>query len=258
VLAVGPIPPRGRPAREEEAGRRGRQINQLLVGAFTVALFHTAIPSHWLCFVLVGRARGWRLRRTMAVAALAGVLHVAVTVTLGLVIARLGHYFLPLEDLERMGGWVLVGLAALYLLLHFTRQGHHHHHEPSSSDRIALGGLMLAVTISPCSLAIPVLVGAAGTSPMQVLLISAVLLVTTVGNMVMLVGLTGLGVEKLPFHFFDHYEKLILGLVLGAVGAFILLAHEHEGEPGHATVRDAGVLSAPRFPSTTPGTRSGP
>ena len=202
-------------------------MTELTVTAFLVAFVHTAIPSHWLCFVLVGRARGWRLRRTMAIAAMAGVFHVAMTVTLGIVIARLGSHFVPVEELEHVGGWLLVGLAALYLGLHCTRKGHHHHHEPSSSDRIALGGLILAITISPCSLAIPVLVGAAGTSTAQVMLISAVLLVTTVGNMVMLVGLTGLGVEKIPFHFFDHYEKLILGSILGAVGAFMLLAHRH-------------------------------
>lgn len=203
-------------------------MNEPLIGAFLVALVHTAIPSHWLCFVLVGRARGWKLRKTMAVAAGAGTLHVVTTVTLGIVLARLGRNFLPVEDLERAGGWVLVGLAALYLVLHFTRQGHHHHHEASATDRVALGGLLLAVTVSPCSLAIPILVGAAGTSTAQVILISAVLLATTVGNMVMLVGLTGLGVEKLPFSFFDHYEKLILSVVLAGVGLFILLAHGHD------------------------------
>jgi len=202
-------------------------VNELLIGAFFVALIHTAIPSHWLCFVLVGRARGWRLRRTMAVAAGTGTLHVVTTVTLGILLARTGQTFLHLEDLERLGGWLLAGLGALYLALHFTHRGHHHDHEASATDRMALGGLIFAVTVSPCSAAILILVGAAASSLAQVILISGVLLVTTVGNMVMLVGLTGLGVEKLPLAVFDRYEKLILGLVLAGVGSFILLAHEH-------------------------------
>ena len=202
-------------------------MNELLIAAFFVALVHTAIPSHWLCFVLVGRARGWRLRRTMGVAAAAGTLHVITTVAIGVVIARTGESLLKLEDLEHIGAWILAGLGALYLLLHFTHKGHHHDHEASASDRVALGTLVFAVTVSPCSAAILILAGAASTSLAQILLISAVLLVTTVGNMVMLVGLTGLGVEKLPLAVFDRYEKLILGLVLGAVGAFILLAHNH-------------------------------
>lgn len=202
-------------------------MNELLIGAFFVALIHTAIPSHWLCFVLVGRARGWRLRRTMAVAAGAGVLHVATTVTLGLLLARTGESLFHIEDLERIGGWLLAGLGALYLVLHFTHKGHHHHDEASATERMALGGLFLAVTVSPCSAAILILVGAAGSSMAQVLLIAGVLLVTTVGFMVMLVGLTGLGVERLPLALFDRYEKLILGLVLAGVGTFILLAHKH-------------------------------
>jgi nickel/cobalt transporter (NicO) family protein len=207
-------------------------MNELLIGAFFVALIHTAIPSHWLCFVLVGRARGWRLRRTMGVAAATGTLHVITTVALGILIARTGERLFDLHDLERLGGWLLAGLGALYLLLHFTHKGHHHHHEASASDRIALGGLVFAVTLSPCSAAILILVGAAASSVSQVMLISAVLLVTTVGNMVMLVGLTGLGVEKLPLAVFDRYEKLILGLVLAGVGTFILVAHRHEPEGG--------------------------
>ena len=202
-------------------------MSGLLAGAFSVALIHTAIPSHWLCFVLVGKARGWRLRRTMAVAAGAGALHVVTTVALGLILARTGSAVLPPDELEHVGGWILVGLGALYLALHFTHRGHHHDHEPAASDRIALGGLVLAVTLSPCSLAIPILVGAAGADTGQVILISLVLLATTVGNMVMLVGLTGLGVEKLPFSFFERYEKLMLGAILIGVGTFMLVAHDH-------------------------------
>lgn len=205
----------------------------VLISAFSVAFIHTAIPSHWLCFVLVGRARGWRLRRTMTVAALAGTLHVATTVAVGLLLAHAEHEFLDAHDLERFGGWLLAGLGVLYLVLHFSHRGHHHDHEASASDRVALGGLVLAVTLSPCSLAIPILVGAAATNAAQIVLISLVLLATTVGNMVLLVGLTGLGIEKLPFALFDRYEKLILGVILAAVGAFILLAHKHDD--GHAS-----------------------
>jgi putative Mn2+ efflux pump MntP len=202
-------------------------VNEILIGAFLVALTHTAIPSHWLCFVLVGRERGWRLSRTMGLAALVGAIHVVTTVAFGLILARTGQHYFDVDELEHIGGWILSGIGALYLVLHFTRKGHHHHHESSASERVALGGLVFAVTVSPCSAAILILVGSAGSSLAQVALISAVLLVTTVGNMVMLVGLTGLGVEKLPLAVFDRYEKLILGLVLAGVGTFILLAHDH-------------------------------
>src|SRR5882762_1644616 len=57
---------------------------------FTVAFFHAAIPTHWLPFVLVSRARGWTQGKTLAVSALAGLGHVALTSLLGVVIAWFG------------------------------------------------------------------------------------------------------------------------------------------------------------------------
>jgi hypothetical protein len=53
-----------------------------------------------------------------------------------------------------------------------------------------------------------------------------VLLVTTVPVMLVLVGLTSLGVERLQFAVFEHYEKLILGVVFCIVGTLILVFHE--------------------------------
>ena len=34
------------------------KLSVMLVSTFTIALLHTLIPSHWLCFVLVGKAQG--------------------------------------------------------------------------------------------------------------------------------------------------------------------------------------------------------
>jgi hypothetical protein len=59
---------------------------------FTVAFFHAAIPTHWLPFVLVSRARGWGRSKTLAVAAFAGMGHVLLTSLLGLAIAWFGFH----------------------------------------------------------------------------------------------------------------------------------------------------------------------
>ena len=56
-----------------------------------MAFFHAAIPTHWLPFVLVSRARGWSRGRTLVVAAFAGLGHVALTSLLGLGIAWFGE-----------------------------------------------------------------------------------------------------------------------------------------------------------------------
>jgi len=70
-----------------------------------------------------------------------------------------------------------------------------------------------------------VAVATAGAGWTTILLIAAVLLVTTVGVMLLMVGLTSLGIERLQFSIFDRYEKLILGLVLCVLGSIILILH---------------------------------
>lgn len=201
------------------------------VSAFTVSLLHTAIPSHWLCFVAVGKAQGWGRRQIMTIAALAGSVHVAVTVAIGLAVKALAGGLPEDLDLEHLSAFVLMGLGATYLVLHFLHVGHRHEDEPGRGplpNAVAIGALMVSITLSPCSAAIPVLVAAATEGWGGAFLVGAVLLVTTVGMMLLLIGLTLLGIDRLQFKAFDRYEKLILGLVLGALGAAILaIPHGH-------------------------------
>jgi nickel/cobalt exporter len=43
-------------------------LTTIAATGFSVAFFHAAIPTHWLPFVLVSRARGWsRSAKTLAV-----------------------------------------------------------------------------------------------------------------------------------------------------------------------------------------------
>ncbi len=203
------------------------KLSVSLLSVFTVALLHTLIPSHWLCFVVVGRAQGWSARRTLAVAAAAGLLHVATTVALGVAIVVFGRSFIAgQEALERVSAIVLIGLGLLYLVTHLFHAGHHHGRDHAVTGKAAFAALLFSLVLSPCSAAIPLVVAASGSFT-WIALITGVLLVTTVGGMLILVGLTSLGVEKLRFQFFDRYEKLIVGLVLCALGALVLLLHRH-------------------------------
>src|ERR1051325_10082499 len=103
------------------------KLSVVLLSTFTVALLHTLIPSHWLCFVVVGRAQGWRTRKTLAVTATAGFLHVIPTFLIGVAIAAFGKaFFDPKETLERVSGLILIALGALYLVSHLFHAGHHH------------------------------------------------------------------------------------------------------------------------------------
>jgi len=197
-----------------------------LLSTFTVALLHTLIPSHWLCFVVVGRAQGWPRRKTLGVTAAAGIVHVATTVTLGIALAAAGRSLLEHQEhlLERVSAFILIVLGALYLGSHLLHAGHHHESDKAVSEKAAVLALVFSLVLSPCSASIPLLIVASASAGWTALaLIAVVLLVTTVGVMLLMVGLTSLGIERLQFSFFDRYEKLIVGLVLCALGALVLL-----------------------------------
>ena len=95
---------------------------------FTVAFLHAAIPTHWLPFVLVGRAQHWSHARTLAVVALAGLGHVSLTTVLGVVVvwlgisvnARLGNAF------PWLAGGALLLLGGFYLWRQWRGKGHSH------------------------------------------------------------------------------------------------------------------------------------
>jgi nickel/cobalt transporter (NicO) family protein len=197
----------------------------VLVSTFTIALLHTLIPSHWLCFVLVGKAQGWRRGKMLGVTAAAGAVHVATTVTLGVALAALGRTIFAQELLlERVSAIILIGLGALYLGSHLFHAGHHHEQDKALSEKAAVAALVFSLVLSPCSASIPLLIVASASAGWTALaLIAAVLLVTTVGVMILMVGLTSLGIERLQFSLFERYEKLIVGLALCALGALVLL-----------------------------------
>ena len=107
-------------------------LTTVAVTGFTVAFFHAAIPTHWLPFVLVARARGWSRTKALAVTAAAGIGHVAITSLLGLVIAWFG--FQLDEKVGRafpfLAGGLLIAFGLFYFWRQWTGRGILHHHPP--------------------------------------------------------------------------------------------------------------------------------
>ena len=101
-----------------------------------VAFFHAAIPTHWLPFVVTGRAQGWSRARTLGVTALAGAGHVFFTCVLGAFVVGLGvtidrwqGTFFPY-----LAGGILMLLGFYYLLQQWRGRGHGHSHFGHSHD----------------------------------------------------------------------------------------------------------------------------
>ena len=230
---------------------------------FTVAFLHAAIPTHWIPFVLVGKARGWSKGRTLAITALAGTGHVLVTTALGFLIAWAG--FELEESLEHLFPYLTSGVLLLVGLYFGWRQlsgkGVCHHHPPGSShepsadcghdhdnghthweeeladtelvkdnkgDWAAISGLFSMVTLSPCEGFLPIYLSGVQFGWPGFLVLSGILAVATIAGMTLLTWVTLLGSERFRLERFEQYEAgLLAGLFLVLAGMSLWLQHGH-------------------------------
>lgn len=229
---------------------------------FTVAFFHAAIPTHWLPFVLVARARNWSRGRTLAVTSLAGMGHVLLTSLLGLVIAFLG--FQLDESFGEVFPWVagglLIAFSASYFWRQFSGRGIVHHHPPGSAHRAgaqcghgnahshwheemegsplvsrsagdwaAVSGLFVMLTLSPCEGFLPVYLSGVQFGWKGFWVLSAILAVATLAGMTLFTWCALLGFERFRVKAFERYEAGLLGALFLVLGVLVIvLEHGHE------------------------------
>jgi nickel/cobalt transporter (NicO) family protein len=231
-------------------------LSTIALTGFTVAFFHAAIPTHWLPFVLVSRSRGWSRSRTLAVVALAGLGHVALTTLLGLGVAWFG--FQLDERVGRLFPFVIGG-ALLAIGLYFAwRQlsGHgvQHHHPPGgqhqesaacgheaehshweheledttlvsrkSTDWAAVSGLFMMLTLSPCEGFLPIYLSGVRFGWHGFAVLSAILALGALGAMLLLTWLTLIGMERFSVQKFERFEAGLLGLIFSLLGVLVMV-----------------------------------
>ena len=230
-------------------------LTSIAATGFTVAFFHAAIPTHWLPFVLVARARGWGRAKTMMVTAFAGLGHVGLTTLLGLAIAGFGF-----QLNERLGGtfpWIAGGVLVAIGLYFFLRQvrgegvchhavpgGHHHAseacgHEPGGShlehelaeselvstrrgDWTAISGLFLMLTLSPCEGFLPIYLSGVQFGWRGFFVLSAILAVAALAAMTLFTWLALAGWERVNVKAFERFESGLLGALFCALGIVVI------------------------------------
>ena len=199
---------------------------------FGVALVHVAIPTHWLPFVLVGRAQGWRLRQVLVAASAAAVGHILTTSIVGVAILMAGRFMEQWVQgvLHYAAAALLFGFGVFYLARAFQRRaalagmsGGPVEPPPRVDDRAAWWGVVAALALSPGEVLLSFyLTGDTHGWPGLVLL-SAMFLTGTLVGMVALISLTWAGMAHFRMDRLARYESALLGAVLMALGVAVVV-----------------------------------
>lgn len=235
-------------------GMNSTALTTIAATGFTVAFFHAVLPTHWLPFVLVARARGWAHAKTLTVTLAAGLGHVALTTLLGLAIAWFG--FQLDEGLGHAFPWIVGGLLAAIGCYYWWRQlrgrglchhpvpgGHHQAsatcgHEPEHShweheleeselvstrrgDWTAVSGLFLMLTLSPCEGFLPVYLSGVRFGWHGFVVLSVILAVATMVGMTLVTWLALIGLERFRVRRFEQWEAGTIGTLFIVLGVLI-------------------------------------
>ena len=206
----------------------------LLGGAFVTAFLHAALPTHWLPFVLVGRAQRWSLGRVLGAVAAAGFAHIVTTAAVGGLIVVAG---LALEQwmsglLPHLAAVLLFLFGAFYLaraaLLKAQPAGGPalDAPEPRVSDAAAFWGLVAMMAVSPGEVLLPLYLAQATEGLLPLILMTAAFLVGTVLGMAVFTVLANAGYSALRLERWARYESMVLGVALIAIG-LLVASHSH-------------------------------
>ncbi len=201
----------------------------ILAGAFLVSVAHAILPDHWLPLILISRAEKWSQAETLWITVLVTIPHLVSTILLGLLMGMIGLRLSvsheALMEIVAPAMFVLLGL--VYVYRNYRAEGHHHGADISNlgdrSKRKVVTLMATALFFSPCVSigSYFFVVGVEGVASMA--LVSAIYIVVTLGVLLLMVALGRRGVERIQWHFLEHNENLITGLVLIVIGLFIFI-----------------------------------
>ncbi|MFO7657748.1 MAG: hypothetical protein R6W78_11825 [Bacteroidales bacterium] len=201
---------------------------QILIGSILLSIVHAFIPNHWIPLVAIGKAENWTTRETVIATIITGLAHTLSTVLVGIIIGfagfKLAGYYEKITTL--VAPMVLITIGLVFVVIDFSR-GHRHNHAfegtsrtgKNTKSKVALIlSLSIAMFFSPC-LELEAFFFRAGTMGWPgIIMVSVVYTVITVIFMAVLVYLGIKGTSKFRWHFLEHHEKTVSGIVLIILG----------------------------------------
>lgn len=226
------------------------EINILLITAASIGFVHTLIgPDHYLPFIMMSKARGWSVAKTMWITLACGIGHVASSVILGFLGIGLGVAVGELETIEAVRGdlaaWALIAFGLVYAIWGFRRAfrnhpGTHthlvgklagvthshshstgalHDHPDGRKANITPWVLFTVFVLGPCEPLIPILMYPASQHNYSgVAAVAAVFSLTTIATMMTIVLVTSYGFKMLPMGRLDRFSHAIAGSTIALSG----------------------------------------
>jgi len=206
----------------------------LVAGGFVAAFLHAALPTHWLPFVLVGRAQRWSLPRSLMAVTAAGLAHIASTVVVGSLIVAAG---MAMDEvvagfLPWLSALLLFGFGAFYLIKSVVSRPAVAGGpaldlaEPTVSHAAAFWGLVAVMALSPGEVLLPIYMSSAQEGTGTLALLTLAFAVGTILGMATFTGLARAGASVLRLERWARYEGAILGIALIAIG-LLIVSHQH-------------------------------
>jgi len=202
-------------------------MTEILIGSLVLSVIHATIPNHWIPLVAIGKTENWSRNETLWVTVIAGSAHTISTILVGIIIGLVGYKLSSTHEFVTrvVAPLILVILGLIYLIVDLKIS--HHRRDPieigsipKKSKFIIITSLGTAMFFSPC-IEIEAYYFTAGTLGwLGIGVVSIVYLIVTVLGMILLVDLGRKGVEKIKWHFLEHHEKRVTGLVLIVLGIF--------------------------------------
>ncbi|WP_439182316.1 urease accessory protein UreH domain-containing protein [Carboxylicivirga taeanensis] len=207
------------------------ELQVLVISAASIGFFHTLFgPDHYLPFIMIGKARSWKLGKVIALTVLCGIGHILSSVLVGMIGIALELQVEKLNWFESFRGnlaaWALIAFGLLYALWGvrrmFKKHRHGHMDKLEDSKNITPWILFIIFALGPCEPLIPILMYPAAIESVGALvLVTSVFGLTTLFTMTAVVLAMSYGLSFVNLKRFERLGHPIAGFVIFLSGLAI-------------------------------------
>ena len=219
------------------------EITLLAITAASIGFFHTLFgPDHYLPFIMMSKARNWKMRKTLLITFLCGLGHVGSSIVLGIIGISVGIAIAKIEIFEsfrgNMAAWAFIVFGFVYLVwgirqairnkphthIHIHEDGskhdhvHSHYQEHShvhGKKNITPWILFTIFVLGPCEPLIPILMYPSAKSSISGLIfITLIFAVVTIATMMTVVYIASLGYKFVPMKKMERFSHAIAGFII--------------------------------------------